>query len=231
MQFEQVHHTATDRARWVFAMTKWEATALTVIGKNKKAPLDEQAVRFDVRDGQVYVWSTDMTQLLVVQPRERAASDEPSPPDYSFTVTASELKSVVAKSKASEMLYFPTDEPVVLTGPKAELVPGGKLVANDTLGELRASPPLDRDANTLRSVLRESMLTEKATSTTQTIIAGRFAATLAAVAKATADAEAWLLCPPADAEAPVVLRVGDDDSGARWTLVLAPLAAVADPPL
>jgi len=217
MQFVRVEIEGIER--WCFALTKWEATAFVVIGKNRKAPEDEQAVRFGCYDGRPVVWCTDGTHMLSLEPKKGDTPDA----IHEVCVTAASLKKCAAKTKVDQLLLVPIDQRLTThLATKRDLEPGEELGAEGRHLPLDATGPLEWSVSQLYAVdtATEGAGVRTGLGTWET--SGRFLSTLAAVAKATGDAAATWVHAPADGAAPLVVRTTDELDGASWRVVIMP---------
>ena len=137
MQFAEVEINGVDK--WCLVMSKWEATAFVVVGRNKKAPDDEQAVRFGCYDGRPVVWISDGTQMLYVEPKVRDRYPEGV---HEVCTPAWSLKPCVSKCSVKQMLLFPLGERAVYVAGLKD-VGDGDSVACEDVGVLEESPGLE----------------------------------------------------------------------------------------
>ena len=206
------------QAGWFWALSKWEATVFSIIGKNKKSPEDDQAVRFEVVDGKPYLWATDSAHLVCAQPK-----CESPPPDGSMYVKACSLKPRAGKLLVKNMMLIPWMQPTTYTSARYTMATNDALPA-EPHGDLDLSGPCNWDVTALFASLRHlppdvlGMATPSSWN-----VAGRFAHTLAAVAKATEDADhIWIASPTLGGER--CLEVSTKDvHGAEWVVCIAPL--------
>lgn len=204
--------------KWCLVLGKWEATAFVVVGKNKKAPDDEQAVRFGCYEGRPVVWISDGTQMLYVEPQEGAAPEGV----HEVCTPALSLKACATKCRVNQMLVFPLGERKVYLGKLRELSRGDTLEELEEVGELDPSPPLSwgrGQFDAVSALVAKTMAAPSGQGQWQT--AARFAATLGAVAKAAGDAATVWVHPPRDGAAPLVVRV-DGTHGSGWCVALMP---------
>lgn len=221
MQFAEVEINGVDK--WCLVMTKWEATAFVVVGKNRKAPDDEQAIRFGCYNGRPVVWISDGTQMLYVEPKARDRYPEGV---HEVCVPAWSLKERSVKCRVNQMLLFPLGELTVYVAKLKDLADGAVVEDVEVLGILQESEALEWTADQLEGVTALVAANGAAASGCGSWeTAGRFGATLAAVTKATSDAALSWVNPPADASAPLVIRTRDELDASTWTVAIMPKTA------
>lgn len=207
--------------RDVFAFTKWSATVFTVFGKNKKAPDDEQAVRFAIYDGRPVVWATDGHQLVTATPREGTLARIGD--DRELYLVASSLKSIVQKARVSQTVLFPIDAPEVFTVEGKADIRDGESVEAELLGsvDIAGECSFGREVlDALRGFDEPAEVGAPAWT-----ITSRFASLFAAVAKATSDEDAWVLNPPRVEHAPMIVRVVEALDDSAWSIFVMPRQA------
>jgi hypothetical protein len=214
MQFARIKLNGIDRP--VFAFAKWSASVFAVFGKNKRAPADEQAVRFAVYDGRPIVWATDGHALVMVEATQHSRGVE----DAEQYVLASSLKSLAQKARVSQTMLFTLDAPEVYTVDGVVDLRDGIEVDADLLGalDLAGACTFGRDQLDLT---REAIEADHDHGATQWSMSSRFASLFAAVAKATDEASAWCLNPP-HGDAPLVVRVDEERDGSTWSIAVMP---------
>ena len=204
-----------------FAFTKWSATVFTVFGKNKKAPDDEQAIRFAVYDGKPVVWATDGHQLVTATPSEGTLARIGG--DREQYLVASSLKGVVQKARVSQTVLFPINAPEVFVVDGKIDLRDGEAVEAELLGsvDIAGECSFGREVlDALRGFEQSAEIGAPAWS-----ITSRFAALFAAVAKATNDEDAWCLNPPRAEAAPMIVRVVEALDDSAWTIFVMPRQA------
>lgn len=196
--------------RLVFVFGKWPATVFAAFGRNKRAPADEQAVRFAVYDGRPVVWATDGHALVMVESDQQV----PHALTTSTNVLASSLKSLVQKARVNQTVLI-SHHPAEVHVVSADLeIEDGMEVDATLIGELDHAGPCSFGHVEFREV--QSMITDDhSTGAPAWLMSSRFAALFAAVAKATDDADAWCLNPPSG-DGPLVVQV------AEWSIVMMP---------
>lgn len=218
MQFKEVFINGSQR--FVFAFTKREAEVLLKATRNAQAPIDERIIHFDTQRGMM--WATDRHQLVSVE----AFSDYTPRPEWpvgEFAVTADEFKALVTKSKTNELIVVDATGQVGLLN-KCD-IHDGTTITTRHLGELELVVEYDYTAAALDEVL--SRLRHDASAGAASFyMSTRFGHTLAALAKATGDGDAFIFAAPVESTAPMEWQVADEMDGALWRLVVMPLAPV-----
>jgi hypothetical protein len=199
-----------------FALPKWSATVFATIGRNKKAPMDEQAVRFCVYGGEPLVWATDGYQVVVLRPEDETRV---SHHDVELRVLASSLKTLVAKARVSQVVLIdPNSFDVCAAGAKVDLA---EQVEVSVLGTAAEATPCEYGRAHFEHVTA-ALGTESESGAPRWSMSSAFASTYAAIAKASGGAGAWWLNPPPHPTAPLVVRVRDGVDGGRWMVATMP---------
>jgi hypothetical protein len=216
MQFARIKLNGIERG--VFAFAKWSASVFAVFGRNKKAPDDEQAVRFACYDGRPVVWATDGHALVMIEAPHRTVTPHSALGEQ--RVLASSVKTLTQKARVSQTMLFTADAPeVYVVDGVLDLIEGAEVEAT-LLGSLDTAGPCTFGVEELEEV-RSAFGEEHEHGAGQWQMSSRFASLYAAVAKATGDADAWCLNPPRG-DGPLVVRVPEGD--ATWSIVVMPLA-------
>ena len=232
MQFAKIKLNGVDRP--VFAFAKWSASVFVVFGRNKKAPADEQAVRFAIYDGQPIVWATDGHALVMsvaahvakaAWVEEGAGRPIEFAPDAEQYVLASSLKSLCQKARVSQTMLFTLDAPeVYVVDGIADLQTTSEIEAT-LLGELEPAGACSFGRTQLDQV-RAALGAEHEHGAPTWSMSSRFASLFAAVAKATDGGAAWCLNPPRG-ESPLCVQVAEDRDDSTWTIAVMPRHAAA----
>lgn len=203
MLFAQLVIESVPCTAWV--LTKYDVAALTLLGKNTRAPADEQAVRFTVWNGNPVVWATDATHLLWV---ETLFGKHPS--DVNLHYTAKSLKAAAPK-KAKDTL-------LITTCGKAYLqLDGGPLMSVELAdpGPCEVGP---QHWASVANMVRDDLPP----------LGGRWRLdasaidVLAAVSKACVGEVVTIASPPTSTSSPFVAQVTNDLDRTRWTLAVMP---------
>lgn len=220
MQFANMILNGAERHAFVF--TKWAATVFTVFGKNKKAPADEQAVRFCVYDGRPVVWATDRTHLLMV---EAHPDVKVNLPDTELYVRAPSLKLATQKARVNQSVVFPLDRAEAFAIDGKVTVQDGCEVEGNALPAIERSGPTDLGKENLEVVMQHigDLNEVDRAGAPRWAMSSRFATTFAAVAKATAEEDVWCFNPPKHDKAPLIMRVSEELDGSLWSIVVMPL--------
>lgn len=220
MRFVNLTLNGTDCKCFVF--TKWELSVFGRFGANKKAPDDELAVRLCVYDGRPVVWATDGAHVVIVEPDGRA----PEIRHAEFYAYGPEVKKLAQTSRVSQSIIVPVDTGDMFVTEKP-VVYGTGLHA-DVLGSARrcAATFWNRE-NFERFDVAARQAEEADTGAGRWTMSPEFAVSFAAVAKAAPNDTVWCFNPPADAAAPMVMRVHDTETRAVWSVMVMPTTEIA----
>jgi hypothetical protein len=185
-----------------YVFTKRELAVLLDVTHDKKAPLDERAIRFDQRD----VFVTDRRCLLVYTARVESTRVE------AFAIDANELRPLLKSIKVKDTATIRS------TGAHVEIeAPRGSVAI-----KLKRIDPeaLDLTASMLRNVAKDR---EVATRTDRFVIASRFIHLTSSLMTALGDPECWTMATGASESCPVRVAAGHTTAPSDALLVAMPL--------